>query len=125
MDTDRQIAEKIMGWYSSPGTHGMTYFTSHYPWHDRQDEYERVVADWQPSTNIVHAFEVVGELSKQGYRVQITIIEGGHGVEVVIFKPGIGKKSKRHLEDEVCTEYDPKAPRAICLAALEAVKPTD
>jgi len=109
-DMDRQIA-KIMGWGCVPSMGS---------YHIIGEDWERLMGDWKPSTNIAHAREAANELSRQGYRTRITLIEHDLGCEVTIFKPGIGKESKHHLQDEICTVYDSSEAMAISLAIIAA-----
>lgn len=113
-DIDRQVAEKIMGWKASKYPY-LSYY-------DKDGNDIILMEDWQPSTNIAHAFEVIDKLIDMGFYIKIFIIDGGHGVEVSIFKQGVGKKSKHHIENEVYTEYAKTPAMAICGAALSCVE---
>ena len=64
-DIDRQIAKKVMGWkfirYSTTSSI-VTYKT---------EKNEEIYGDWQPSTNIAHAWQVVEKLASRNIFISL------------------------------------------------------
>ena len=110
-DIDRQIAEKVMGWYQ---TISGTWHPSNY-W----------VQDFTPSTNIAHAWQVVEKLVKEGAAPALINDDNGHWA---LAMDGMQEIPSDELVDMWTSFLVTKdlwadtAPLAICKAALEAIE---
>ncbi len=104
-EIDRQIAEKVMGWWIDD-------ILGHYYWESNDSDCftVRLFRDWQPSTNIAHAFEVVEKL-----HLVADFFLTYHAVDN-LWEVDFTTDDGDHLAEAGTPSM------AICLAALEAVK---
>ncbi len=112
---DKQIAEKVMGWEAlePPG----------FWWDETNHKFEKPVCKdgenplnaWRPSTNIAHAFEVVGKMAgnKKGYYFRLEWFSGN------LVREWTAEFNSVSRELYNLASADTPA-MAICLAALKA-----
>lgn len=121
-ELDALVAEKVMGWV-------------HYDsgkddwWTDHAGNKIEPISDWEPSVDIVAAWDVIKQLGRLDFRIRISIDFDGDCDEIVLEagdcncphqKPydafdGHGWTLIEHIAESV-----QKVPHAICLAALKA-----
>ena len=109
MNTDREVAELVMGWTINTGPHPFIPDKEIDFWDTPKGA--RTLEDFKPKTNIKHAMEVAAEMFSRGYSIEIR-----HGQNnrwhVVFIKEGLRR----------CYSLANTLEEAICLAALEAKK---
>jgi len=102
-ELDALVAEKVMGWKK-------VKWLGDYDWRDKDGEQPYTVRAWNPSTDIVAAWQVVEKMEEIGYSIL------AHNVipnsDAVVWRV-------KFSQSETITEFT--APLAICLAALRAV----
>ncbi|TCJ98221.1 UNVERIFIED_ORG: hypothetical protein BDK47_1187 [Anoxybacillus amylolyticus] len=99
---DRLVAEKVMGWVQGEYAKDKWYYKKN----EQIQGMAKFINDWNPSTNIADAWQVVEKFEI----VEINRIMDGYSCEITLFDPF------RIRRGEAKT-----APLAICLAALKAV----
>lgn len=122
-DIDERVAREVMGWEKVNG------FKRDHRWVDKAKDPDTffTLTDWQPSTNIAHAWEVVEKLAEQNIVVslmdQLGYDEdaGNHNLWRVQFMDAEAHEAERSHEEiwfELCEAE--AASMAICKAALKA-----
>ena len=115
-EMDAAVAEKVMGWTLVEGSYSLCCRTPEdykfVIWVDSERHHHRPnnMGNFNPSTDIAAAWEVVEKIGKDG-EMLFDLIQHKDKWEVFIAVPLM-----IHLSEA------PTAPEAICLAALEAVK---
>ena len=119
-ELDRLMAEKVMGWKRTTkgAPPGCAY------WKDddglvRANETPGGSLDWNPSTDIAAAWEVVKYMAQR----QFDFILSGHGEKYIVQVWNADPGANR-VRNPLATVYGP-VPLAICQAALLAVMEAD
>lgn len=115
-EMDALVAEKVMGWRKEDKAmlHGIIQVA----FVDTATDYARPIAcgcaeDFQPSTDIRDAWQVVEKLDNLGFTTEIDKREAGWAVVFIDYRKNpIGLKEDNAIADT--------APLAICLAAFKA-----
>ncbi len=120
-ETDRRIAEKVMVWTQRPHPYYKDQKKCWYKTHKHGWMWKINCDDWQPSTNIAHAFEVVEKMREKGWTFSLCNNNEacGQGDSSVEFW------NDSHSMDGEFMKFADTPAMAICLAALEAVKGKD
>lgn len=128
MSIDDQVAENIMKWVTPIDDSGIPYDI----WAREITENNMIVVkpgefvampkqDWQPSTNILQALQVVNKLKERDYEITINV-SPNHPAEVIIYAPILRANKYYKLGDDIIVrEEAPEPAMAICLAALKTV----
>ena len=112
-ELDRLVAQKVMGWvwYDGAGTAGPSY------WMDTSGEFGEFahLAEFEPSTDIAAAWEVVEKLHEQ-YTVSIRLSYVDRHVYCDIIGKCITGDPVPHI---IAISRERVAPLAICMVALQ------
>jgi len=111
--TDEQIneiiAEYVMGWAIHP--RNTAFWVPQL--YMKTDDYQHVIrSEWKPSTDIASAFQVVEKMREKNWLFHCSNHSDSWGAEF-----WFTQEWREH-----CEKVDSSLPRAICLAALSALK---
>jgi len=111
-EIDRLVAEKVMGWKVSKGRSGLEWYEAN---ENGKFEFIRSVTDFEPSTDIRDAWQVV-EKMREGKI--FSLCDAWDENDEPIFYANFQYNDGYHVVNY--DAYAETAPLAICLAALEA-----
>lgn len=106
-ELDAAVAERVMGWQRQPDYNYWMSFPA-----GETFKLHALIATWKPSEDIGAAMEVVEKMRSLGWSFACTLYEGK--LPYATFCTGTVKSSSNAEADSL--------PKAICLAALAAMK---